>query len=666
MATLTDESEDQAALKFCQDSVYLQVPESDRKDPQTLLGQLRVTERNGSPTVEWHLSKTESKQTVPDKEQADHEWAVITPSVNYKAEGHNKTGSSSPQIEIKSKIVLNNRNYERPIIIDTQDLGYIKVHGKKWNLLTLIQKDGTTHPVLQYSRGDINNFFSALEPYVFLKQLVMKKEDIPAVRSCKNAGSFRVLDLAAKDLERSFNELNIFGEQTSDFVSRFVNDPYSTTLGSFSKVTNFLYDYVVSAGQDSLENSRNEQEMADILHTSLSGVEINHNAESGFEVITCVEDLGKKPIVYRLKPVSYDDWMSYFNEEGHCTDEQRLKERIFHGGLSSSARCIGWKFLLHYYSFNSTSKSRQETLKKKKDDYYRMKLQWKSISEDQESRFTDLREKRNLVEKDVSRTDRTRSFYVGDNNPNVQMLFDVLMTYCMYNFDLGYVQGMSDLLSPILVVMEDEVDAFWCFVGFMNRVAHNFEMEQQGMKNQLKQLHTLLHFSNATLSDYLESHESGNLYFCFRWLLIIFKREFDFCDIMRLWEVMWTDLPCKNFHLLCCLAILDDSKAALMENHFGFTEILKYINDLSHHINLEETLCNAESIFLQLKACKHTPNNIREILGLPLLTPVKQLDESSLISQLDSSVETSSIEVLPEDSSASTSINGVHCNGNET
>lgn len=37
----------------------------------------------------------------------------------------------------------------------------------------------------------------------------------------------------------------------------------------------------------------------------------------------------------------------------------------------------------------------------------------------------------------------------------------------------GYVQGMSDLLSPILYVMDNEVDAFWCFVSFMDQMVSN-------------------------------------------------------------------------------------------------------------------------------------------------------------------------------------------------
>jgi hypothetical protein len=47
---------------------------------------------------------------------------------------------------------------------------------------------------------------------------------------------------------------------------------------------------------------------------------------------------------------------------------------------------------------------------------------------------------------------------------------DMLLTYNEYNKDLGYVQGMSDLLAPIYAVMQDDAVAFWGFVGFMERM----------------------------------------------------------------------------------------------------------------------------------------------------------------------------------------------------
>lgn len=117
-----------------------------------------------------------------------------------------------------------------------------------------------------------------------------------------------------------------------------------------------------------------------------------------------------------------------------------------------------------------------------------MKLQWKSFSKTQENNFSDFAQRKSLIEKDVNRlvlffvplqncngfcgfrTDRNMEFFAGDNNLNLQTLNDILMTYVMYNFDLGYVQGMSDLLSPILMLLENECDSFWCFVGFMNKL----------------------------------------------------------------------------------------------------------------------------------------------------------------------------------------------------
>jgi len=62
-------------------------------------------------------------------------------------------------------------------------------------------------------------------------------------------------------------------------------------------------------------------------------------------------------------------------------------------------------------------------------------------------------------------------------------------------------------------------------------------MDQMNIKLQLSNLKTLLEFVDSKFSLYLEKNESSNMYFCFRWILILFKREFTFPDIMKLWEV---------------------------------------------------------------------------------------------------------------------------------
>ena len=89
------------------------------------------------------------------------------------------------------------------------------------------------------------------------------------------------------------------------------------------------------------------------------------------------------------------------------------------------------------------------------------------------------------VEKDVHRTDRHIPLFEGEDIPhpdpdspfadtgtNVHMeqMKDMLLTYNEYNSELGYVQGMSDLLAPIYAVEQDDAIAFWGFVGFMERM----------------------------------------------------------------------------------------------------------------------------------------------------------------------------------------------------
>uniref|UniRef100_A0A4W4DZC5 Rab-GAP TBC domain-containing protein n=1 Tax=Electrophorus electricus TaxID=8005 RepID=A0A4W4DZC5_ELEEL len=385
-------------------------------------------------------------------------------------------------------------------------------------------------------------------------------------------------------------------------LAPFIQDPYATTFGGFSKVTNFF--------RGALRPPESP------LHgCTPAGNHAPHTAddEPGFELITCVQ-LGPRPTVTRGQPL--DNWEQFLDSEGRVTDPQIVKELVFRGGIIPPLRKEVWKFLLGFFPWNSTAKEREDIIRVKTDEYFRMKVQWKSVSEEQEMRNSLLRGYRSLIERDVNRTDRQNPFFSGNENPGLTLLHDVLMTYCMYNFDLGYVQGMSDLLAPLLFVTQNEVESFWCLTGFMELVHQNFEESQEAMKQQLLQLSLLLRALDPELCDYLDSQDSGSLCFCFRWLLIWYKREFPFDDILSLWEVLWTRIPCANFHLLLACAILVSQRGELIGSNHDFNSILKHINELNMKLDLESVMCEAEGIYLQMAQCKELPVRVQEVLGL--------------------------------------------------
>ncbi|ROT66158.1 putative TBC1 domain family member 15-like isoform X2 [Penaeus vannamei] len=339
--------------------------------------------------------------------------------------------------------------------------------------------------------------------------------------------------------------------------------------------------------------------------------------EPGYELLTKKGTLSERPSVDRLAPITHDDFQQFVDDDGRVLEVHQLKQRIFRGGIHPNLRRELWCYLLGYSEWNGTYIQREEKKRERENYYFTMKQQWKTISEDQENRFTGFKERKSLIEKDVNRTDRNHPFFEGEHNPNVTLLHDILMTYVMYNFDLGYVQGMSDLLAPILYVTQHEATAFWCFVGYMNMVYRNFDMDQSGMKQQLMDVHQIVRVVDPELMSYLEVRDSANFYFCFRWLLVRFKRELNYANTLRLWEVLWTGQPCPNFHLLVAVALLDTERNTIMENKFGFTEILKHINDISLRIDLEATLKKAEAIYRQIASSPNVPDSVRTVLGLP-------------------------------------------------
>jgi TBC1 domain family member 15 len=80
-------------------------------------------------------------------------------------------------------------------------------------------------------------------------------------------------------------------------------------------------------------------------------------------------------------------------------------------------------------------------------------------------------------------------------------------------------------------------------------------------------------------------------------LLVWYKREFEWSDILRLWEGLWTDYLSSQFHLFIAVSILEKHRDVIMSHLKHFDEVLKYVNELSGTIDLGSTLVRAEGLF---------------------------------------------------------------------
>lgn len=580
---------------FTQDGVLLKACHRRPVTDLNSIGMLCIVQNQDSTKcIEWRPNDL----ITIDSDTQDQEWAVV-----------NTIGRR--QRTLSGNITSDYATARARIIrIPLEELKTFRI-SRNNQQIQFSTKPGVWQTTFYFQHGNAEIFIAYL------------KNHVKTAKARHDRNTYVVVEpnIESQALNKSFAELDIFTENTTDvvwnLVSNFKQRPYETTMEAFSKLTDIVY-----YGNETMNGKRDvSEEVADLLTKSMNPMEdattVTKNDE--YEVISVKPTLPPRPSIPRGTPLSTEKWEGLQDPEGRVTEVEGVRQLIFRGGVALSIRQSVWKYLLDYFPWHMSHVELKALQRKRTEEYFCMKLQWRSMTEGQEARFSEFRDRKSLVEKDVNRTDRTHTFFAGDNNPNLLVLHDILMTYVMYNFDLGYVQGMSDILAPLLILLGNEVDSFWCFVGFMEKIASNFDMDQAGMKHQLLQLQQLLMFASPELANHLSQKDSGNMYFCFRWLLVWFKREFSNRDIMRLWEVLWTGLPCANFHLLICVAILDAEKDVFINNDYGFTEILKHVNDLSMCLDVDKILSTAEGIYHQIVSAPHLTDQIRTILGLPTL-----------------------------------------------
>lgn len=87
---------------------------------------------------------------------------------------------------------------------------------------------------------------------------------------------------------------------------------------------------------------------------------------------------------------------------------------------------------------------------------------------------------------------------------------------------------MCDLLGPILVIMDNEAKAFYCFRNLMVHMSCNFPTCGSAMDNHFANMRSLLQVFDQDLYSLIRQNgDYSHFYFCYRWFLLDFKRGKD-------------------------------------------------------------------------------------------------------------------------------------------
>ncbi|XP_021078347.1 small G protein signaling modulator 1 isoform X2 [Mus pahari] len=193
------------------------------------------------------------------------------------------------------------------------------------------------------------------------------------------------------------------------------------------------------------------------------------------------------------------------------------------------------------------------------------------------------------IEKDVQRCDRSYWYFTA---ANLEKLRNIMCSYIWQHIEIGYVQGMCDLLAPLLVILDDEALAFSCFTELMKRMNQNFP-HGGAMDTHFANMRSLIQILDSELFELM--HQNGDythFYFCYRWFLLDFKRELVYDDVFSVWETIWAAKHVSSAHyvLFIALALVEVYRDIILENNMDFTDIIKFFNEMAERHNAKQIL----------------------------------------------------------------------------
>ncbi|KAK9058463.1 hypothetical protein SSX86_023305 [Deinandra increscens subsp. villosa] len=180
------------------------------------------------------------------------------------------------------------------------------------------------------------------------------------------------------------------------------------------------------------------------------------------------------------------------------------------------------------------------------------------------------------IDRDVKRTHPDMHFFSGDSasaKANQEALKNILTIYAKLNPGIRYVQGMNEILAPLFYVFKNdpnedfvvnaEADTFFCFVELLSGCRDNFckqlDNSVVGIRSTISKMSQLLKHHDEELWRHLELTTKVNpQFYAFRWITLLLTQEFNFADILHIWDTLLSDPegPQETLLRVCCAMLI--------------------------------------------------------------------------------------------------------------
>lgn len=289
-------------------------------------------------------------------------------------------------------------------------------------------------------------------------------------------------------------------------------------------------------------------------------------------------------------------------------DQDRLQSCCFQGipDECNGLRSLCWKILLGYLPpFTSKWSSLLEV---NRSNYRRFLGEYSTQLAASSKSRAECNTLWDEISKDTRRTRAGMHFFQNEVSPstnqasdkeNVQsnskethssVLARILYVYGRLNPEVGYVQGMNEILAPIYYcfcmdqnpafIGHAEADSFYCFSILMGELkdafTKSFAQRGVGIQARIVTLNDLLKKADIKLWTHLENCDVNPQFYTLRWLMLMVTQEFPLIEVLRLWDTLLSHPKKLSYVNYICVAMIQATRSRLLRTD-EFTTLMEIL-----------------------------------------------------------------------------------------